>query len=93
MSTAARPLEGLTRCPCGAKYWDDDRCASCGDRYRPDPEAPPRIDSVLGPLGPGECAWCRSEGRVYRYGTNDAGQTFWSPTLCSEGCHDEMYSS
>ena len=28
------PYEGLTRCDCGAKYWDDDRCHSCGDRYR-----------------------------------------------------------
>jgi len=28
------PYEGLTRCDCGAKYWDGDRCHSCGDRYR-----------------------------------------------------------
>lgn len=22
--------EGCTRCPCGAKYWEFDRCVSCG---------------------------------------------------------------
>lgn len=22
--------EGCTRCPCGAKYWEADRCVSCG---------------------------------------------------------------
>jgi hypothetical protein len=29
-----RPTEGVTRCACGAKYWDGDKCASCGDKYR-----------------------------------------------------------
>lgn len=22
--------EGVTRCPCGAKYWENDKCVSCG---------------------------------------------------------------
>lgn len=30
-----KPTDGLTRCDCGAKYWNDDVCASCGERYRP----------------------------------------------------------
>ena len=29
------PIEGCTRCYCGAKYWDADVCHSCGDKYRP----------------------------------------------------------
>lgn len=27
------PVEGCDRCVCGAKYWDGDRCHSCGDRW------------------------------------------------------------
>ncbi len=34
------PIEGVTRCPCGAKYWDADICASCGERYSPAPPQP-----------------------------------------------------
>jgi len=22
--------EGVDRCPCGCKYWEDDRCVDCG---------------------------------------------------------------
>lgn len=29
------PEEGCTRCDCGSKYWDGNRCHSCGDRFRP----------------------------------------------------------
>lgn len=31
-----RATEGVTRCWCGAKYWDDDVCHSCGEHYHPD---------------------------------------------------------
>lgn len=27
------PEEGVDRCACGSKYWDGDRCHSCGDRF------------------------------------------------------------
>jgi hypothetical protein len=27
------PVEGLTRCSCGSKYWDADVCHSCGEPY------------------------------------------------------------
>lgn len=33
---AHTPVEGVTRCHCGAKYWAGNTCASCGDRYQPD---------------------------------------------------------
>jgi methionyl-tRNA synthetase len=29
------PTEGVTRCECGAKYWDGTKCASCGETYKP----------------------------------------------------------
>lgn len=29
------PTEGVTRCSCGSKYWDDATCASCGERWTP----------------------------------------------------------
>lgn len=29
------PVEGVTRCDCGAKYWDNDTCASCGSVFTP----------------------------------------------------------
>jgi hypothetical protein len=29
------PREGIDRCACGGKYWDGDRCHSCGERFRP----------------------------------------------------------
>jgi hypothetical protein len=38
------PVSGVTLCPCGAKYWDGNRCASCGERYRPD-DSPAREDA------------------------------------------------
>jgi len=25
-------LEGVVRCYCGAKYWDNLRCVSCGEK-------------------------------------------------------------
>lgn len=27
--------EGVDRCGCGAKYWENDRCVSCGEKFRP----------------------------------------------------------
>lgn len=30
-----RPTDGVDRCECGCKYWTDDRCIDCGDRFRP----------------------------------------------------------
>ena len=24
-------IEGLTRCPCGSKYWENDACVDCGN--------------------------------------------------------------
>lgn len=30
------PTEGVTRCDCGSKYWDENVCHSCGEKYRPD---------------------------------------------------------
>lgn len=30
-----RPLEGVTRCACGCKYWDGTTCHSCGERWKP----------------------------------------------------------
>jgi hypothetical protein len=29
------PVEGVTRCGCGSKYWDDRACHSCGTAYDP----------------------------------------------------------
>ena len=31
----AEAREGFDRCPCGAKYWEDDVCVSCGAAYGP----------------------------------------------------------
>lgn len=28
------PVEGCTRCWCGAKYWDGLTCASCGEIFK-----------------------------------------------------------
>ncbi len=29
------PVEGVTRCECGSKYWDAETCHSCGRVYHP----------------------------------------------------------
>ena len=36
LRTAAdeKPTEGVTRCECGSKYWDGDKCHDCGEKYR-----------------------------------------------------------
>lgn len=33
-NTVAR--EGVDRCPCGCKYWENDRCVDCGASVRYD---------------------------------------------------------
>ena len=35
-TTSKAPAEGIDRCPCGSKYWDDDVCHSCGERFQHD---------------------------------------------------------
>lgn len=32
---APLPEEGCDRCACGSKYWDGDRCHSCGEKFIP----------------------------------------------------------
>lgn len=27
--------EGCTRCECGCKYWENDTCIDCGNKYVP----------------------------------------------------------
>jgi hypothetical protein len=27
--------EGCSRCDCGCKYWENDRCIDCGTRHAP----------------------------------------------------------
>jgi len=34
MTRPTAPIEGVTRCPCGAKYWDGNVCHSCGETFR-----------------------------------------------------------
>lgn len=29
-------LEGIVRCYCGCKYWDDLHCHSCGEKVTPE---------------------------------------------------------
>lgn len=29
------PTEGVTRCPCGVKYWHNGFCVGCGEKYKP----------------------------------------------------------
>ena len=29
---AASPIQGVTTCGCGCKYWENGRCIDCGDR-------------------------------------------------------------
>lgn len=33
------PTNGLSRCDCGCKYWNTDRCFDCGERWRPEMDA------------------------------------------------------
>jgi hypothetical protein len=47
--------EGVDRCPCGAKYWENDRCVSCDEPWRAEDHTPvavmeldkPTFDHVL----------------------------------------------
>jgi hypothetical protein len=32
-----KALEGVDRCSCGSKYWENDTCVSCGAPFREDP--------------------------------------------------------
>jgi len=55
--------EGVDRCPCGCKYWENDRCVDCGERL-PDEACP---DHFVGAetLGCQECGW---NGAMRRFG-------------------------
>lgn len=33
MNTTLLPANGVDRCDCGCKYWNEDRCYDCGDRW------------------------------------------------------------
>ena len=53
----------------------------------------PTIDDAVRSYVP-TCHWCDAEvDATYRFGTYcaEARQMFYSPPLCSFGCHDEMY--
>lgn len=40
------------------------------------------------------CEWCGEESdTLRRYGTVDDGRVYWSPALCSDACHAEMYGN
>ena len=28
-----KPVEGIDRCYCGSKYWDENVCHSCGEKF------------------------------------------------------------
>jgi hypothetical protein len=28
-----KPVEGVDRCYCGSKYWDENVCHSCGEKF------------------------------------------------------------
>jgi hypothetical protein len=30
---AAEPEQGVSRCGCGSKYWENGRCVDCGERW------------------------------------------------------------
>lgn len=47
------PENGVTRCPCGCKYWDNDgRCVDCGERPLPPsyPTGVPYVDTIASDL-------------------------------------------
>jgi hypothetical protein len=44
-------VEGVTRCDCGSKYWESDRCVDCGADASTSP------DSSNDPFVPQEVAW------------------------------------
>lgn len=35
LAEAVPPEQGVTRCACGCKYWQDGRCVDCGERPLP----------------------------------------------------------
>ena len=61
--------DGLDRCPCGCKYWEDDRCIDCGgtEVERPDvpadwPVQPLGIEDLAQAVCPTTCGAC---GRIW----------------------------
>jgi hypothetical protein len=34
-TTNPKPVDGIDRCSCGAKYWDGNTCHSCGQKFDP----------------------------------------------------------
>ena len=47
MNTKHTPIDGVTRCECGCKYWEQDRCADCGDRAIVTPEVAAMTANVI----------------------------------------------
>lgn len=45
--------EGATRCACGCKYWENDRCIDCGDKPRCECGNPLNQDN-----DESKCDWC-----------------------------------
>jgi hypothetical protein len=38
----ARPKDGSHRCDCGSKYWEGNKCHSCGQKWVPQPTYEPQ---------------------------------------------------
>jgi hypothetical protein len=48
MTTNHLALEGVTRCYCGSKYWEDDLCVDCGARPDLEAEAVRLLEQTIG---------------------------------------------
>jgi len=64
-----KPENGVTRCPCGCKYWTDEgRCFDCGDLPpAPEPERPDWVADLNEPEEewPPTCSLCDGLGHGY----------------------------
>lgn len=52
------PREGVDRCACGSKYWDANRCHSCGEAFKAAATCTECGDGV--PTGEDICLSCLS---------------------------------
>lgn len=52
--------EGCDRCSCGCKYWEKDRCVSCGEPFRPT-----ACEDCGVPNGRPCRAWCPAGGILH----------------------------
>lgn len=80
--------EGCDRCGCGAKYWENDRCVSCGEAFQPVLRACNACNAEAGETCNVGCIGEAAELES-AYGVSELCPVCGQPDNCGDCTHEE----